>query len=157
MHILDTDKISRKQLIELTGMSATHFHKLKNQGIFVSVERGYYNLKDCINNWCQYHADGRSGSDMAKEKEKLIVAQRKQIELRMKTEQSELVPLSEAQNAFDGAMVLISTQLDGLPGRVAGEVAGLSDPAEVRGLLFNETRRIRATAADELQSWANKK
>jgi len=154
MLIENTETCSRKALIHLLGLSEAHFHKLKAAGVFHALDRGVYDLKAAIAAWAKYHADGRSGSDMAEEKRLLIIAQRKQIEQRTRVEQRELVPLAEAQSTFNAAMVLVGSQLDGLPGRVAGEVAGLEDPAAVRALLFDETRRIRDAAAAKLTDWA---
>ena len=154
MLIQDTERATRKALIHLLGISEAHFHKLKAAGVFQSLDRGVYDLKAAIAAWAKYHSDGRSGSDMAEEKRRLIIAQRKQIELRTRVEERELVPLAEAQTTFNAAMILVGSQLDGLPGRVAGEVAGLEDPAAVRALLFDETRRIRDAAAAKLADWA---
>jgi len=116
---------------------------------------GRYNLKAAIAAWAQYHADGKSGSNMAEEKRLLVIAQRKKIEQETRERSRELVPLADAQTAFSAAMVMIGSQLDGLPGRVAGEVAGLTEPAAVRSLLFEETRRIRDAAATKLETWAS--
>jgi len=137
------------------GISQAHFHKLKSAGVFHSVATGKYDLKAAIKAWAQYHADGRSGSDMVEEKKALVIAQRKQIELNMRERQRELIPAADAQQIFNEVMVLVGSQLDGLPGRVAGEVAGLDDPAAVRALLFDETRRIRHAAAVKLEEFAD--
>lgn len=155
MLIEDTEQCTRKALVALLGISASHFNTLRQAGVFVAVTNGRYNLKDAISAWAQYHADGKSGSNMAEEKRLLVIAQRKKIEQEIKERSRELVPLSEAQLAFNEAMVLIGSQLDGLPGRVAGELAGVTEPAEVRGLLFEETRRIRHAAATKLEDWAS--
>jgi hypothetical protein len=155
MVIEDIEQCTRKTLVELLGISASHFNTLRLAGVFTQNAAGKYDLKHVIAGWAQYHADGRSGSDMAEEKKRLVIAQRKKIEQDMEERSRELVPLNDAQNAFNETMVLIGAQLDGLAGRVAGEVAGLTDPAEVRGLLFEETRRIRHAAATKLEDWAN--
>ena len=155
MLIQDTERASRKALIHLLGISEAHFHKLKAAGVFQSLDRGVYDLKGAVAAWARYHADGRSGSDMVEEKRRLIIAQRKQIELRTRTEERELVPVADVQATFNAVMVLVGSQLDGLPGRAAGEVAGLEDPAAVRALLFDETRRIRDAAAHKLETWAD--
>lgn len=151
---IDTERTSRNALIRLFGISERHLSRLKAAGIFEPVAPGEYDLGAAIASWTKYHADGRSGSDMAEEKRLLVIAQRKHLEQRTRAEQQELVPLGEAQTAFNTAMLLIAGQLDGLPGRVAAEVAGLTDPAAVRALLFHECRRVREAAAKKLTDWA---
>jgi hypothetical protein len=123
-------------------------------GVFQPLSRGFYDLKDVIKAWAKYHADGRSAGDAAEEKKLLTIAQRKRIELDMEERKRQLVPLAEAQAAFNESMIIVASQLDALPGRGAGELAGMTDPAVIRSWLFNETRRIRHAAAKHLESFA---
>ena len=154
MLIQDTNRVSRKACCAMLGISEQTFQKLKAAGVFIPLERGTYDLKEVIAAWVGYHLDGGTNRDLTEERRLLTIAQRKQIEQRMRAEERELVPLHEAQRAFNETMVLVASQLDGLPGRAAGEVAGLDDPAAVRDLLFTETRRIRDVAAAKLAAWA---
>ena len=154
MLIEDTERAQRKALLHLLGVSPSHFHALTKVGVFQPVERGIYSLPNCIQRWVQYHRDGQNAGDIMEEKKLLIIAQRKQIEQRTRVESRELVPLGDAQQTFNAAMVLIGAQLDGLAGRLAGELAGVADPAEVRAVLFHEVRRIRDAAATKLEDWA---
>jgi hypothetical protein len=112
-----------------------------------------YDLPECVRAYLAFHQNG-AGTSMADEKLKLVIAQRRQIEQRTASEERELVPLQEAQAAFSADMVMLAAQLDGLAGRMAGELAGLDDPAAVREALFIETRRIRHAAAERLETFA---
>jgi len=154
MLIQDTNRASRKACCALLGISEQTFQKLKSAGVFAPIERGTYDLPEVITAWVSYHVDGGTNSDLTEERRLLTIAQRKQIEQRMEVERRESVRLSEVARTFNEAMVLIASQLDGLAGRVAGEVAGLDDPAAVRDLLFSESRRIRDVAASKLTAWA---
>ena len=140
--------------MELLGIANTNFQKLKQLGVFNSQSFGTYDLQESIRAWVKYHVDGAAPGDLTEERRLLTIAQRQKIELDMKERSRELVPLSDAQQAFNSVMVMIGAQLDGLPGRVAGEIAGLDDPAACRALLFTETRRIRDAAAERLTDWA---
>ena len=155
MKIDDTTRTPRRTVIALLGISETHFHRLQAAGIFKAKTRGQYDLKECIQAWTQYHADGRSGADMAEEKRLLVIAQRKQIELSMKERTRELVSLAEVQSCFNEAMVIAASQLDGLRGRGAGDLAGLTDPVLVGAWLFDETRRIRDATAQRLEAFTS--
>lgn len=154
MHIKDTANVRRCDVIDLLGISEAQFQRLKKAGVFSANPGHAYDLKSVIKAWAQYHADGHSPGNTAEEKRKLTIAQRQRIELDMRQRRGELVPLADAQAAFTQAMVLVAGQLDALPGRVAGELAGLSDPALVRASLFDETRRIRDAAAHVLEDFA---
>lgn len=70
--------------------------------------------------------------------------------LDLKERKGELVNTSRVKEIFMKAMSIISTGLDGLPGRLAGNLSGMNDPAEIRGLLLKEFREIRRQAASEI-------
>ncbi len=153
MQIEDIHQAPRKAVITLLGIQESWFHKLKRAGVIQPVDgRHAYNLPECVRAYIRFHQDGQ-GTDMATEKLKLVVAQRKQIEMRTRAEERELVPVQEAAAAFSAVIAMVAAQLDGLPGRMAGELAGLDDPAAVREALFIETRRIRDAAAHRLESF----
>ena len=44
----------------------------------------------------------------------------------------------------------LASELDGLPGRLAGELATITDPATIKGRLLEECRRVRTAYADHL-------
>ena len=154
MQVDDIHKAPRKAVMAVLGISDGWFHKLKRAGVLQPLDgQSTYDLTDCVRSYLQFHQAGE-GTDMATEKLKLVIAQRRQIEQRTAAEERELVPVQEAQAAFNAVMTMLAAQLDGLAGRMAGELAGLDDPAAVREALFIETRRIRHAAAQRLEDFA---
>ena len=155
MQIPDATRASRKAAVFMLGISDAHFARLKADGVFQSLERGVYHLPTVVKDWVIFKVRGTSPEteSVADEKRKLIIAQRMQIEQRIQVENAEQIARADVIAAFSQAMHLISSQLDGLAGRVAAEVAGIEDPAEVRALLFSETRRIRDGAASKLEDF----
>lgn len=154
MLIENTQKTPRKVLLDLLGLTSSNFQKLKAAGVFQAVEPGTYDLKRSISGWLKYHLDGAAPGDLTEARRLLCIAQEEKTRLDIAERQRELVPLAEAQAIFDRTMILIGGQLDGLAGRMAGELAGITDPAEIRAALFHETRRIRDEAARQLTDWA---
>ena len=150
--------VTRKEVLAVLGISDGMLAHLFKEGVFPNEAktgvRNRYDLPMLVQAFVKYHAEGQSRSDMAEEKRLLVIAQRKRLELEEKERTGGLVPRDDAQKAFNETMVLVATQLDGLPGRVAGELAGITEPAEVRALLLDETRRIRDAAAAKLRDWA---
>ena len=154
MLIEDTERAPRKALLELLGITSSNFQKLKQAGVFHAVEPGIYDLKRAISGWLKFHMDGAKPGDLTEARRLLVIAQEKKTQLDIKERERELIPLQEAQSIYDKTMVLIGAQLDGLAGRMAMELAGMSDPAAVRAALFDETRRIRDEASRQLTDWA---
>lgn len=154
MLIQDTERAPRAALLHLLGLSESNFHKLKAAGVFTPSERNSYHLPTALAAWLKYHLDGAAPGDLTEAKRLLAIAQRQRIEQDIRARQRELVETEQVQAAFNHVLVMIAAQLDGLPGRLAGELAGIDDPAEIREVLFTETRRIRDAAAHRLESFA---
>lgn len=153
MLIENTEETSRKAICDLFGITSNNFQKLKEAGVFRPRERGVYDLREALGGWLKYHLDGAAPGDLTEARRLLAIAQKEKVLLDIKERERELLPLQEAQAVFDQTMVMVGAQLDGLAGRMAGELAGISDAAEVRAVLFNETRRIRDEAARTLTDW----
>lgn len=153
MLIQDCTRASRKALLFLTGLSENSFHKMRTAGVFKPLDRGVYDLREALAAWLKYYLDGAKPGDLSEARRLLCIAQEEKTRLDIKARERELVPLAEAQAIFDRTMILIGGQLDGLAGRMAGELAGMADPAEIRTALFYETRRIRDEAARQLTDW----
>lgn len=65
---------------------------------------------------------------------------------------NELMLMADMQSLIERLMILAATQLDGIAGRVAAQIAAEHDPAVCRQIIFDETRRIREAMAHELET-----
>ena len=138
------------------GLSKRQFHRLVNAGVLPRAGKGKFDLYVIGPAFAQYLRDGREGSgDLVQEKLRLTVAQRREIELKTRIRSRELVEREDAERVYSATMVLIGSQLEGIGGRMAGELAAISDAAVIRKRLLDETRRIRTAAADQLEAWVN--
>jgi hypothetical protein len=61
----------------------------------------------------------------------------------------ELIEAEEVRLVFAAAAVVFASQMQGLPGRVANELAALDDPALITHKLRDEIRRIREAVSQE--------
>jgi phage terminase Nu1 subunit (DNA packaging protein) len=80
----------------------------------------------------------------------LYEEQRRKVWLENEATERQLVKLGDVQVVLNEVMVAIASELEGLPGRMAGELAGLTDPALVRQALRVQITNIRQAAADRL-------
>ena len=92
---------------------------------------------------------------IAETRQVLISLQAQRISLELEGTRKESVNRRQMESAFAEAMVIIASQLDGLGGRLAVELAGMSNPAEIQALILLETRRARAAAAALLEEKIN--
>lgn len=98
--------------------------------------------------------DAPENAGIVDETARLRAAQAELAELDAAERRGELAPVDDYQIAANEAMVIMASQLDGLSGRFATQLASMTDPAEIRQLLKDETDRIRDASAARLESWA---
>jgi len=82
------------------------------------------------------------------QRERLAKAQADKTELENARRRGELVRTSDVADALARLAADLATRHDGVPGRVASELAGISDPAVIRGRLLDELRAVRGAFAD---------
>jgi len=67
----------------------------------------------------------------------------------------EVIKVEDVQDILSEVAVIYGTQVDALGGRLANDLSSITDPAEIRAKIFEESRRIRNETADALQEFAS--
>jgi len=101
--------------------------------------------------WLAKNVQRRTGA-VGNATQLLRAAQASLAELQVAQRRGELMPFVDVQRFASEAVVAVTTQLEGLPGRLAGTLAGMTDPAKIGILLRDEIRRIRAGMAQALRN-----
>jgi phage terminase Nu1 subunit (DNA packaging protein) len=86
--------------------------------------------------------------------ERLRRAQANRAEFENKVRSGEFMPIKTHGELLRKVVSEISGQMAGFPGRVAGKIAGVADPAVVRTRLVDECNAVRDAVADHLDSIA---
>jgi phage terminase Nu1 subunit (DNA packaging protein) len=94
---------------------------------------------------------GRKGPS---QNERLIAARARRQELAAAREEGLQIPLDAHASDLNTVAGITVSQLDALPGRVAFEIAGISDAAEVANTLRRECRAIRDNIAERVLAFA---
>lgn len=84
------------------------------------------------------------------QRERLAAEQADRVALKNAQVRGELILRGHVQHVVLEANAMLAGQLEGVAGRFANELASISDPAKVRGILLDEHRRIRRAYADAL-------
>jgi len=82
-------------------------------------------------------------------------ARREKLQIEIDKERRRLVPLDAVGRVLHSVGAVYATQLDSLSSRCASDLAVTDDPAKVRERLHLETRRIRGSTAERLESAAS--
>ena len=139
--------VGRRVLGDLFGVSDPTITHWIREGM-PRGKAGRYDLASCVQ-WYRARMDKalkERGAD-GDAKTELTRAQVERTRLDVAKLRGELVDASEAQRVLNEVAVIVSTQLDGLGPRVAGEVVGLTDVATIQGVIFREARAMRTAIA----------
>src|ERR1044072_9240609 len=97
-----------------------------------------YDLVACVQayiNYIKYRKQRDEDEDM---KDSVLKEKYKALRLENRRRAGEVVETTEVEEAFVRAMSLIALRLEAIPGRLANELAGISDPALIRQRLRHE-------------------
>lgn len=147
---IDIKNADRNTVAKIIGIDARHITRLFQEKIFTKNKKGKYDLAKTVQAYLEYKTHGQVNTERIKGKNRLDDAKAEKEELIVSKLKGESILIEDAKIAINEAMVIIGTQLDGVGGRMASELAGISEPAIIRKKLLNETRRIREAAADRL-------
>lgn len=150
-------------LAKLFNLTERRIQQLAKNGIILKAKHGQYELVGTVQGYIKYLQDRALGrvdgsyqdsSDIKLERKRLIKAQADKTESENKKLRQELVAFSLVQDVLNEVAVLYGSSMDALPGRLANELAGISDPAEIRAKLFDECRNVRVLTATHLRGFA---
>jgi phage terminase Nu1 subunit (DNA packaging protein) len=150
-------------IAKLFGLTERRVQQLAKDGIIPRAERGKYDLIGAVQGYIKYlqeravgRADGEyaESADIKIERKRLISAQADKTESENYKLRGELIPLELVEDCLNQVAVLYGSGIDALPGRLANELSGINDPAEIKSLLFDECRRVRKATADMLRGFS---
>jgi phage terminase Nu1 subunit (DNA packaging protein) len=122
--------------------------KISTVQVWRLAQRGMPLDADGARAWRAANVKTKTGK-VADEVARLKSAQADLAELEAAERRDEVIDVEEVRYVFGAAMTAMTTQMEGLPGRVSTELAALNDPAVILHRLKDEIRRIRAAVAEE--------
>src|ERR1043166_802920 len=104
----------------------------------------------------QWEIDRVKGeSKPGSQRERLAKAQADKVELENARRRGELILASLVAHVLSSLGADLASRHDGLAGRVANELAGISEPALIRERLLTELRGVRTAVADGVEKLAD--
>ena len=147
-------RLTGPDLGRLLGVTSRTVLRLHAVGVFPRAGKRYDPFA-CVPNYIEYVKNNSEASgDLVAAKLKLTDAQRRSVEHKNAVAERRVIDTAAVEQTLERVGSLIGSQLDGIGGRLAGELAAMSDPAAIRKAIFDECRRIRNTAAAELEALA---
>lgn len=150
-------------LAKLFHLTERRVQQLAKEGIIPKGAKGKYELVGSVRGYVKYLHDralGRSDAtytdptDIRIERKRLIKAQAERAEQENQKQRGELIALYQVTHLLNELTVLYAASIEALPGRLAQELVGLHDPADIKQRLFIACRDIRSGVANQLRGWA---
>lgn len=88
------------------------------------------------------------------QRERLAMEQADKVALENAAKRGELVYVDHVEYVLSSLAASLAAQLDALPGRMAGELAGINEPGVIRARLLEATRSIRSAVAQAVEQLA---
>lgn len=96
--------------------------------------------------WVVLHREAPPGS----QRERLAKEQADKVAIENAAKRGELMHADQVAEVFTSLAADLAARHDAVPGRVASEFAGITEPAIIRSRLLDELRIVRAAVADAL-------
>jgi phage terminase Nu1 subunit (DNA packaging protein) len=145
--------LTQADCASVLGMAMRHFQRLQAAGVFSKPEgNAGYDLRTVVAEWTKYVEQGRSPTDAAKARLMEIMADVRLKNAKADAVEGELLDRDGTREIVTAMAVRLAAALDGVAGRVAGEVVAAigGERAVVREVLFREHRKIRAQMVEAL-------
>lgn len=138
-------RITKVDAADLLGMTRMTLDKRIADGAIAWPPADWASL---VAQHLEYEMNGRIVGGSAKEQ---LEAERvRKLKIANDAAERRLVPLADMKVIAAEAGAIFASGLAGLPGRLANELAGISEPGLIRERLRFEATRIRKAAADRL-------
>lgn len=107
--------------------------------------------------WLIAQADAKNGSkqsELTQERRRLVAAQARKAELQARQLEGELIRMEDAQIVVNEGFAAVAGQVRCLGSRLAGELANMTNPTEIRSRINSETDQILNAASVQLKKLA---
>ena len=136
-------EIGQNDLAEITGYTVRRLQQLKAEGIPL-CGKGRYKVNEVFKWFIDRHGKGKAQNS---NRERLLIAQADAAEIKNQQSMKELLPVDVIGNALNQMGVIIASQLEAMPPRLANELTNQSDPDYVKQIIEDETRQMRVAIA----------
>lgn len=137
-------------------LSDRSVRELLDKGVLPNARRGALNLDQCrvayirhLREMAAGRGTGPSADDLTAERARLAREQADHYALKNATMRLELLPRADITRAVSAAFQIVRDRLTALPARLAGPLARLSEPAEVRARLSDAVNGVLVELSEE--------
>ena len=137
--------VNQQELARCLGLTARQIRNLrKDYGMFPNDDNKKYSLEECIQEYIRFKIEEETGrrSNISKEK---VSAEHEEVKkqislLKLKKLKAELHLAKDVERYLTGMLLAFKAKLEGLPTKMAMQVAGMTDVNEIINTLSKSVR-----------------
>lgn len=142
-------------IAKLLMLDERRIQQLAAEGWIPKGERGKYGLIEAVQGYIKYLKEHSRDTQRGTEHSRLARAQAVKVEMENFKRMGELQVKQQVDDTFQSLVVLVKSAHEGLPGRLASELAGISEPPRIYQRLQTELRAVLNQCADFLEKRAD--
>ena len=146
----DPDKCPTKILAGCLGITPDRVGRLHKQGILTQTAKGKYDLLAACEAYRRFKQTTRKADTYSAASLELKRELARKQRIGNKRVLAKLLHVAHVQELVAEITHTMSSAMDALPARVAELTADMTDTAEIRGVILQETRAIRTNVADRI-------
>jgi hypothetical protein len=152
-HDLPSRRVTGTVLAAVLGLTDRRLRQLRDEGHIQQTDDGDYELGPAVQGYARFLGSRKPIRDS--EHAALARAQAEKVRRENLRARGLLQPVELVDETLQGVTSVVVSELEGIPGRLANELAGTSEPAVVRARLQDECRAVRTAVADYLERRAD--
>lgn len=144
-----------RTIATLLMLDERRIQQLTKEGWIKKDDRGSYGLVESVQGYIRYLKENTKSRERGTEHARLARAQSMKVEMENWRRMGELQTSSHVEETTNGLVVILKSSTEGLPGRIANELAAITEPPLVYKRLQTELRSIVDQCADFLAKRAD--
>lgn len=143
-----------RTIAKLLMIDERRIQQLVKEGWIPRGERGRYTLVESVQGYIRYLKEHTRDSQRGSEGARLARAQAQKVEMENFRRMGELQTTAQVEETTQGLVVMMKTSHAAIPGRLANELAAITEPPRIYQRLQDELRAIDNGCADFLEKRA---
>jgi phage terminase Nu1 subunit (DNA packaging protein) len=155
--------VNSAALAWVLNVTRRRVQQLVKEELLPAPVRYKYELIGCVMAYARYQrktieqqGSGSSNADLKKARVALLRAQKKSADLAYKQKIGQLIEMEDLQAVVNEGTAIFVGQKRSMGSRLAGKLAGMTDPTAILKLLNSENDKILAATADKLHALSKK-
>jgi len=147
-------EVSTEKLAAIMDLTPRRIQQLAKEGLPAGSGRGRWPLLECLHWYIRQLRLNKPEGTIKDERARLERAKADKVELEVAELKGGLISIEDANAAIQRILATLRLEMLGLPGRMAAQLATISNPARIKAIVDEEIRAALNRASEALAIYA---